>query len=112
VYVEVDRGTEDQRFFRKRIRSYVAFIKSKAYQEVANLTPITIAYATTKEYKRVEQMRDWTRKALASSSEPKRLSDLFLFTALPQTIETRKLFLEPVRYTPSDDENPPSLLGE
>jgi hypothetical protein len=115
VYLEVDRGTEDQKFFRKRIRSYSVFVKSQAYRSVANLPAITIAFATTKGEKRVDQMREWTRRELAATQEPKWLSDLFLFTALPdriEEIEPRQLFLDPVWYVPSDGENPLSLLGE
>jgi hypothetical protein len=60
-------------------------------------------------------MREWARKEMAFSNEPKWLADLFLFTALPQNmdmIEPRQLFLDPVWYVPSDDENPVSLLGD
>jgi Replication-relaxation len=112
VYVEVDRGTEDQKFFRKRIRSYSVFVTSQAYRSVANLPAITIAFATTKGEKRVAQMREWTRRELAATSEPKWLADLFLFTHLPEEIEPRHLFLAPVWYVPSDDSHPVSLLGE
>jgi len=52
---------------------------------------------------------------LAATNEPRWLADLFLFTSLPETmdvIEPRQLFLDPVWYLPSDDENPVSLLGE
>jgi hypothetical protein len=60
-------------------------------------------------------MREWTRKELALTNEPAWLADLFLFTFLPEhmgAIEPRQLFLDPVWYTPSDDGNPVSLLGD
>lgn len=60
-------------------------------------------------------MREWTQKKLAVTNEPKWLVDLFLFTRLPENmgeIEPRHLFLDPVWYLPSDDDNPVSLLGE
>jgi hypothetical protein len=60
-------------------------------------------------------MREWTRRELAATNEPSWLSQLFLFTSLPENIddiEPRQLFLDPVWYLPSDDENPVSLLGE
>jgi hypothetical protein len=60
-------------------------------------------------------MREWARRELAVTNEPKWLADLFLFTSLPETmdeIEPRQLFLDPVWYTPFDDDNPVSLLGE
>jgi hypothetical protein len=46
---------------------------------------------------------------------PRWLVNLFLFTTLPENmaeIAPRQLFLAPVCYTPSDDENPVSLLGD
>jgi hypothetical protein len=69
----------------------------------------------TKDHNRVNKMRDWTRKELAQTNEPSWLANLFLFTALPEnmdTLEPAQLFLDPVWYLPSDDENPVSLLGE
>jgi hypothetical protein len=53
----------------------------------------------------------------SQSHSPQRLTELlpYFYTALPENIgdsEPRQLFLEPVWYLPSDDENPVSLLGE
>src|SRR6266566_2599976 len=115
VMWELDRGTEDQKFFRRRIRAYIVFLKSRAFKTLFSIENITIAFATTKNYNRVKQMREWAAKEFASTNEPDWLADLFLFTALPENrseSDPRHLFLEPVWYTPSDDENPVSLLGE
>ncbi len=115
VLWELDRGTEDQKFFRRRIRSYIVFLKSRAFKTLFSIEYITIAFATTKDHNRIKQMREWTRKELAVTNEPSWLSQLFLFTSLPENmaeIEPRHLFLDPVWYLPSDDENPVSLLGE
>ena len=115
VLVELDRGTEDQKFFRKRIRAYSVFLKSRAFKTLFTIENITVAFATTKDHHRVRQMREWAAKEFASTNEPSWLANLFLFTALPENMgesEPRHLFLDPVWYTPSDDENPVSLLGE
>jgi hypothetical protein len=115
VMLELDRGTEDQKFFRKRLRACIVFLKSRAFETLFEVKNITVAFATTKNHNRVGKMREWARKELAVTNEPKWLADLFLFTSLPETmdeIEPRQLFLDPVWYTPSDDENPVSLLGE
>ena len=115
VIVELDRGTEDQKFFRRRIRAYIVFLKSRAFKTLFGIENITIAFATTKDYNRMKQMREWTRKELAVTNEPQWLADLFLFTSLPETIgglEPHHLFLDPVWYVPSDDDNPLSLIGE
>ncbi len=115
VLVELDRGTEDQKFFRKRIRANIVFLKSRAFKALFEIENITVAFATTKNHNRIKQMREWTQKELAVTNEPVWLGQLFLFTALPENmgdIEPRQLFLDAVWYTPSDDENPVSLLGE
>ncbi len=115
VLWEMDRGTEDQKFYRRRIRAYIVFLKSRAFKTLFTIENITIAFATTKDHNRIKQMREWTRKELAVTNEPSWLSQLFLFTSLPENmaaIEPRQLFLDPVWYLPSDDENPVSLLGE
>jgi hypothetical protein len=115
VLVELDRGTEDQKFFRKRIRAYIVFLRSRTFETLFNIKNITVAFATTKNHNRVKQMREWAQKEFALTNEPQWLPGLFLFTTLPENmgdIEPRQLFLDPVWYTPSDDENPVSLLGE
>ncbi len=115
VLVELDRGTEDQKFFRKRLRAYSVFLKSRAFKSLFTIENITVAFATTKDHHRVRQMREWAAKEFASTNEPSWLANLFLFTALPENMgesEPRHLFLDPVWYTPSDDESPVSLLGE
>ncbi len=70
VMWELDRGTEDQKFFRKRIRAYIVFLKSRAFKTLFNIDNITIAFATTKDHNRTYQMREWTRKELAATNEP------------------------------------------
>ena len=60
-------------------------------------------------------MREWAAKEFETTNEPGWLANLFLFTALPENmgdIMPRQLFLDPVWYIPSDDDNPVSLLGE
>jgi len=115
VLWELDRGTEDQKFFRRKLRAYIAFLKSRTFKTLLSIENITIAFATTKNHSRVNQMREWAVRELTSTNEPDWLADLFLFTALPENIsesEPRKLFLDPVWYTSSDGENPLSLLSE
>ena len=82
---------------------------------VLSVKSMTVAFATTRDHNRIKQMRKWTRRELAATSEPSWLSQLFLFTSLPENMaETppRQLFLESVWYTPTEDDKPVSLLGE
>src|SRR5205807_3688568 len=84
VLVELDRGTEDQKFFRRRIRAYIVFLKSRAFKTLFNIENITVAFATTKDHHRVRQMREWAAKEFAVTNEPGWLATLFLFTTLPE----------------------------
>src|SRR5207248_2620711 len=84
VLVELDRGTEDQKFFRRRIRAYIVFLKSRAFKTLFGIENITIAFATTKDHQRVRQMREWAAKEFALTNEPGWLANLFLFTSLPE----------------------------
>ena len=115
MLVELDRGTEDQKFFRRRLRAYIVFLKSRAFRTLFGIENITVAFATTKDHNRVRQMREWAAKECASTNEPSWLANLFLFTSLPENMgdsAPRQLFLDPVWYVPFDDDNPVSLLGE
>ena len=115
VILELDRGTEEQKFFRRRLAAYIVFLKSRTFETIFNVKSMTIAFATTKDHNRLNKMREWARLEFSLTQEPKWLSDLFLFTALPEhieEIEPRQLFLDPVWYVPSDDTHPVSLLGE
>jgi hypothetical protein len=115
VLWELDRGTEDQKYFRRRIRAYIGFLKSRAFKTLFGIDNITIAFATTKDHQRVRQMREWAAREFAQTKEPDWLANLFLFTALPENMSVvtpRQLFLDPVWYSPSDGDNPLSLLGE
>jgi hypothetical protein len=114
VLLELDRGTEEQKFFRRRLRAYIVFLKSRSFETVFDVKSMTIAFATTKDHSRVTKMREWARQEFTLTREPAWLSQLFLFTALPDSIEEiepRQLFLDPVWYLPGDDTNPVSLLG-
>ncbi len=115
MLLELDRGTEDQKFFRRRIRAYIVFLRSRAFETVFGIKNITVAFATTDDHNRIRKMQEWTQRELAVTNEPSWLGQLFLFTALPENMsdsEPRQLFLDPVWYTPSDGQNPVSLLGE
>jgi hypothetical protein len=115
TYIGTGSGNRRAEVFRKRLRAYIVFLKSRAFETVFNVTSMTIAFATTKDHHRLNKMREWARQEFALTNEPGWLAELFLFTTLPENmsdIAPRQLFLDPVWYTPSDDTNPVSLLRE
>src|SRR5207244_7088632 len=68
VLWELDRGTEDQKFFRKRIRAYIIFLRSRTFKTLFGIENITVAFATTKNHTRVKQMREWATKEFTSTN--------------------------------------------
>src|SRR6266568_7990471 len=70
VLWELYRGTEDQKFFRKRIRAYIVFLKSRAFKTLFGVENITVAFATTKDHNRIKLIREWAAKEFAETYEP------------------------------------------
>jgi hypothetical protein len=113
VLWELDRGTEEQKFFRRKIAAYALLLKNRVLIESLHVKHMTIAFATTKEHHRVEKLREWTRLELSQLHEASWLQQLFLITALPDpqqaSVSPRQLFLDPVWYLPVENK-PVSLL--
>ena len=125
ILLEVDRGTEERKQFKRKIRGLITFVKTGMYTKKYKSRKVTIAFATTRGAQRVEKMQEWTRSELAKTNEPPELSSTFLFTALPHavdpdtqeeqdalTIDPEALFLSPVWVVPFQNKRPPiTLLG-
>ncbi|HUY78890.1 MAG TPA: replication-relaxation family protein [Ktedonobacterales bacterium] len=83
VFLEHDRDTEGQTFFRHRIRAYIALLKSDVIQQRFGVGTITVAFTTFTHHKRLEEMRAWTLAELDASHETRHLGEAFLFDLLP-----------------------------
>jgi hypothetical protein len=117
VLLEHDRGTEEQRHFRQRIRAYISLLKSQGYKEWLGVRTMTIAFTTFTGGKRLSQMREWTQQELASTNEPRSIELIFCFTALDQATLTgpdgpRQTWLEVGWRTAYEGEQPVALLAE
>jgi hypothetical protein len=117
VLFELDRGTTEQKNFRRKIRAYITFLKSGAYKDMFGVNTITIAYGVSqdtqeKAQKRLVTLRDWTRKELAATSEPKWIAELFFLTALPQRVQPETLWIDTVWLPPFDEvKDKPHMLS-
>jgi hypothetical protein len=110
ILLELDRSTTEQRHFRRNLRARIAFIKQEGHKTLLGTHTATFAYAiAVGSVKRREELRSWARKEFAATSEQRWLSNLFLFTDLPQMLEPHTLFLTPRWFTPFGD-TPRSLL--
>lgn len=112
LFVEHDCGTEQRQHFRRRIRAYIALLKSGMYQEAFGVKSITIAFTTFEGEKRCEHMREWTRAELAATNEPMSIGMAFCFTSQVQPLDPKHLWLEPCWYAPYEGYPPLALLGE
>jgi hypothetical protein len=110
ILLEHDRGTEGQKKFRQRIRAYVVFLKSGAYQELFATKGITIAFTTFVGTYRLEQMREWTRQELGTTNEPTSTGRKFWFTAMTKPVDPKYLWLESCWYPPYEEGQQPVPL--
>jgi hypothetical protein len=111
VLYEHDMGTTEQKHFRRKIRAYLGFLKSGVYKDLLGVKHLVIAFGTPMGDNRKAQMCDWTRKELASTSEPKWLANVFFFAALPTELHPLEVWLNPLWYLPFDDMTGRSLLA-
>jgi Replication-relaxation len=108
VLLEQDRGTEQQRYFRRRIRAYIAFLEAGAQQDMFGAQVVTIAFSTFAGDFRLAQMRQWAKQELGSRDAS--IGQSFVFANLSRPPEPHAVWLEPVWQMPFDGE-PIALLG-
>lgn len=110
IVIEHDRGTEEQYYFRRRIRAYLMMLRNEGYKELFGVGGITIAFTTSAGVERLRKMREWTIKELEATGESPSVGNLFHFTLLTKPLEPRSLWLEPYWVTLYSNQ-PVSLLG-
>ena len=103
---DLDRGTEQQEHFRRRIRAYKAFLQANGPVQLFNASRVISAFTTFISSRRVAQMREWTNAELAH--EPQ-LAAFFVFAELPKPLEPRNLLFERRWYKLTGDQ-PIALL--
>lgn len=117
IALELDRGTEDQKVWRRKVRGYSAAVKWRGtsekpipsvYKEVYGVDRLIIAVVTTAGERRAKTLRAWTEAELGRASK---LASLFQFTYLPEGVpDPEELFLANRWYQPFS-EAPTPLLG-
>ncbi len=108
VLLEHDRGTEEQFYFRRRIRAYIMLIRTEAYKELFGTKAITVAFTTFVGKQRLEQMRAWARAELAS--EASTIGAAFCFAHLTPPLDPSAVWLAPIWYS-AYNTNQTSLLA-
>lgn len=119
ILLELDRGTMAREAMQRKFRGLLAYADGP-YQTVFRSTSLTFAVATTAGLARCEQLRTWCARVLQEvpdATHRQAYADLFLFTALPQTVpgsgalDPEALFLRPVWTQPLADGLQPLLDG-
>jgi hypothetical protein len=112
LVVELDRGSEEQRQFREKIRTLLAYIDGP-YQEAFRTQYVTFAVVAAdpkRPARRRDQLRGWTEAELR---ELDRMDDaeLFFFTATDAaTAAPDAMWLAPTWYAPFDPTPQPLLV--
>jgi hypothetical protein len=79
--LEIDRGTEQQKHFKKHVRARAVFLAIGGYKKLFGTNKGVIAYATTGNETRKNSMRVWTKEVLTELNV-KSLFSRFLFCSL------------------------------
>jgi hypothetical protein len=110
VMLEIDRGTEQQKFFKRQIRARAIFLVTGGYKKLFGTNQGVIAYATTGNKTRMNTMRLWTKEVL-TELDLKKLAPRFLFCSLTPSWEQDEnlLFLSPLWFRASDKHSVPLL---
>lgn len=106
--IELDRGTEEQRRWRRKVANLISYANGP-YQEAFGTKSLTIAVITTAGERRLLELIRWTEKEMAALGESSQ-GDLFLFASLPPSLaESAELFGARCWYQPFKQE-PLALL--
>jgi len=108
LIIELDRGTEQQEHFKRRIRAYKALYAANGCESMFGVKTALAVFLTFVGLKRIQQMREWTFAELQDSPS---LVSRFLFADLPKPLEPHHLLFEHRWYTLTDGQ-PIALLGE
>lgn len=78
--LELDRGTEEQKVWRRKIRGLLAYANGP-YQDAFQTKSLTVAVVATSGDRRLLQLLRWTESELTARREQGQ-GDLFVFTAI------------------------------
>lgn len=99
--IELDRGSEEQRRWRRKVRSLLAWANGP-YQERFGTPSLTVTVIATPGQKRQLDLLRWTESELVALGQ-ERYADMFRFTSiLADAVEPEEFFFSPCWYRPFD----------
>ena len=111
VFLEIDRASEQQTFFKRQIRARALFLSGGGYKKLFGTHKGVIAYATTGNETRRKSMAAWTHEVLTELNL-KKLAPRFYFCSLTPSWEQDEtsLFLAPL-WSRALEKHPVPLLA-
>lgn len=109
IVIEHDRGSEEENYFRRRIRAYTVMLRKEGYKELFGVGGITIAFTTSAGVERLKKMREWTARELEETGETQ-YRNLFYFTLIQNPIDPYQVWVN-TTWLPVYENQPVSLLG-
>ena len=101
IWLEMDMGTMDQKPFRRKIASIVAFSK-EGYRQVFGTPSLTVAIATPEGERRQRSVLMWIEQDLTDMHATD-MADMFRVLNIPdQETQPEHLFLSPICLRPFD----------
>jgi hypothetical protein len=108
VFLEHDRGTEQQHHFRQLIRAYLTFLRDDGSRKLFGTPAVTVAFTTFAGDIRLAQMRQWARQEIAQYAG---FGQTFVFANFARPLEPRNIWLELVWCVSYEDQPPIALLA-
>jgi hypothetical protein len=108
IALELDRSTEHQKHWRRKVASLTAWAEGP-YSTAFEADNLTVAVVTPSSQRR-HQLADWTTQELQAIGRAN-LADIFLFThASPVTTRPETFFFGPLWYPAAGEQDPVGLL--
>jgi hypothetical protein len=112
VILELDRGTEQQRAFRRKLQGLIACAQGP-YQAFFETSSMTIAFLTTSGEDRCTLIRKWCEEELKEESQ-RELAEIFLFLTITREGKDLdpRVFLSPMWQQPFEKARISLLAGD
>jgi hypothetical protein len=102
ILLEHDRGSEDQKKFRRKIRAYISLLETDVFYQRLGVKKLTVAVTTFEGDAHVQELRKWTAEELRSTAESQQIADTFIFAGLPNPATPQQIWLDPCWYLVSN----------
>ena len=108
VWVEVDRGTEDQGCIKQKVRALYTVLAREMYRDYLQTGSMVVAFATTAGAPRLKALRLWVEEELKALGATESNEFFFLAVLSPEP-DPQTLFLRPLWTMPFVEQGQPLL---